>query len=64
MVEQVDARDLNNLSAQKETFDVEPRKFGEPFKLGIPSQAFIRIKEGVETRHVVPTDTTVSMVKV
>lgn len=44
MVEQVDTRDLNNLSAQKETFDVEPRKFGEPFKLGIPSQTFVQRK--------------------
>lgn len=25
---------LDNLSAQKETFDVEPRKFGEPFYNG------------------------------
>lgn len=41
MAELVDARDLDNLSAQKETFDVELRKFGEPFKMGIPSQAYL-----------------------
>ena len=41
VVELVDARDLDNLSAQKETFDVELRKFGEPFKMGIPSQAYL-----------------------
>ena len=41
VVELVDTRDLDNLSAQKETFDVELRKFGEPFKMGIPSQAYL-----------------------
>jgi len=29
MVEQVDTQDLDNLSAQREIFDVEFRKFGE-----------------------------------
>lgn len=39
MLKSVDKRDFDNLSAQTETFDVELRKFGEPFKMGIPSEA-------------------------
>ena len=39
------------MSAQKETSDVELRKFGEPFKMGIPSEA---LWERVETRHGAP----------
>ena len=50
VVEQVDTPDLeDNLSAKREIFWVELRKFGEPFKMGIPSQA--SKDEGVETRH-------------
>ena len=46
MVELVDTQDLDtvleenkNLSALREIEDVELRKFGEPFKMGIPSEA-------------------------
>ena len=46
VVELVDTQDLDtvllknkNLSALREIEDVELRKFGEPFKLGIPSEA-------------------------
>ena len=47
MAEQVDALDLNNLSAFEEIQNVELRKFGEPWNGNTePSR-----KEGVETRH-------------
>ena len=46
VVELVDTQDLDtvllknkNLSALREIEDVELRKFGEPFKMGIPSEA-------------------------
>ena len=39
MVELVDTQDFNYLSASWEIKNVELRKFGEPFKMGIPSQA-------------------------
>jgi hypothetical protein len=43
---------LINLSAHKETYGVEPVKFGEGCKMLIPSQASDRISvEGVETRR-------------
>ena len=45
----VDTRDLKDLSARGESLWVELRKFGEPFEMGIPSQALK--EEGVETRH-------------
>jgi len=38
----------------RETFDAELLKFGETFKLVIPSQAFRKRKEGVETRRAAP----------
>ena len=53
MAESVDAPDLDdNLSARRETGDVELLKFGEPCKMAIPSQA--RRREGVETRRAAP----------
>jgi hypothetical protein len=48
----VDATDLANLSALRETGDVELLKFGETFNMAIPSQA--RKREGVETRRAAP----------
>lgn len=48
----VDKTDLNNLSARLETFGVEFPKFGEPFNMGIPSEA--RKWERVETRRGAP----------
>ncbi len=46
VVELVDTQDLDtvllenkNLSALREIEDVELRKFGEPFKMGMPSEA-------------------------
>ncbi len=50
----VDAADLNNLSALAETRDVELLKVGEAFQMVIPSQAFWKRKEGVETRRAAP----------
>jgi len=50
----VDAADLNKLSARRETGDVELLKFGETFQMAIPSQAFWKRKEGVETRRAAP----------
>ena len=47
----VDAADLNNLSALRETEDVELLKVGEACKMVIPSQTFWKRKEGVETRR-------------
>jgi hypothetical protein len=35
----VDATDLDNLSASRETVDAELLKFGETFNMAIPSQA-------------------------
>ena len=53
MAESVDAPDLDDdLSARRETGDVELLKFGEPCKMAIPSQA--RRREGVETRRAAP----------
>jgi hypothetical protein len=53
----VDATDLNaNLSALRETGDVELLKVGEPSKVAIPSQAgrLFAASEGVETRRAAP----------
>lgn len=45
-------RNKKNLSASKETQRVEFRKFGETFKMAIPSEALKR--ERVETKHGTP----------
>ena len=39
VAESVDATDLINLSAPRETADAELLKFGEPCEMAIPSQA-------------------------
>jgi hypothetical protein len=45
-----------NLSARRETGDVELLKFGETFKMATPSQAQTdhSVREGVETRRAAP----------
>ncbi len=43
---------LKQMSAPEETPDVELLKFGETFRMAIPSQA--RQREGVETRRAAP----------
>ena len=44
-----------NLSARRETGDVELLKFGETFEMAIPSQAQPQSWEGVETQRAAPT---------